>query len=466
MLVRHRDLFATAMFVLDGAIIGTAWFAAYWLRFYGLGLPAPLGIPPLALYAWIGAVLTLTALIVLRTLRLYRSARTARLGHELYALAQGVVIVTGLAGLASFFARGELSRSTLLMFAVLAIGLLWASRLVIRSMLRALRRHGHNLRHALVVGTGELAATLIHKIHEHPDFGIIIRGVLAPSETEAARERVAGARVIGRVQDLPGIVEQYGAELVYLALPRSEWQAEEQALSRLGDSTAGVRLVPDLARAFALNASVEDFDGIPVVNVTESPGQGWNAVTKRAFDLVLSGTGLLALAPVMLLIATWIELDSKGPVLYAQDRVGLNGRRFRMYKFRTMCVDAEASGPSWTTASDPRRTRAGRVLRPLSLDELPQLWNVSRGQMSLVGPRPEQPFYVERFRASVPRYMLRHHVKSGITGWAQIHGLRGDTPLDRRIEYDLYYIRHWSLGFDLKILALTLMRVFRDASAH
>src|SRR5207244_5556836 len=186
-------------------------------------------------------------------------------------------------------------------------------------------------------------------------------------------------------------------------------------------------------RAFQLNASVEDFDGIPVVNVTD-PGQGWNAVSKRAFDLALSGTGLVLLAPVMLLIAIWIRLDSRGPVLYAQDRVGLSGRRFRMYKFRTMRVDAEASGPSWTTASDPRRTRAGRVLRPLSLDELPQLWNVFRGQMSLVGPRPEQPFYVERFRASVPRYMLRHHVKSGITGLAQVHGRRSDKPLGPRLE--------------------------------
>ena len=289
MFVRHRDLFATAMFVLDGAIIAASWLAAYALRFYGLGLAVPLGIPPLSLYVWIGAVVTLTALTVLTTLRLYRSARTARLGHELYALAEGIVIVTGLAGLASFFARGELSRATLAIFAVLAIGLLWTSRFAIRSVLRALRRRGRNLRHALVVGTGDLAAALIHKIHQHPDFGIAVHGVLATCETEARRERVAGARVIGRVQDLPGIAERSGIELVYLALPRSDWQAEEDALERLGDSTAAVRLVPDLARAFTINASVEDFDGMPVVNLAESPGQGWNAVSKRSFDLVFAG---------------------------------------------------------------------------------------------------------------------------------------------------------------------------------
>jgi Undecaprenyl-phosphate glucose phosphotransferase len=463
---RHRDLFATGLFLLDGTILAAAWLAAYALRFHVLGLPAPLGVPPLSLYLWIGAVLMLVALLVLRTLRLYRSARTARLGYELFALAQGVAIVTGLAGLASFFARGELSRATLAIFAVIAIVALWSSRLALRFVLRALRRGGHNLRHAIVVGTGDMAQELIKKIHDHPDFGILVRGVLAANDADARRERVAGARVLGTVAQLPGIVEHEGVELVYLALARSEWQAEEQALTRLADSTAAVRLVPDLVRAFALNASVEDFDGMPIVSLTDNPGEGWSAVTKRAFDLVFSGVGLVAIAPLLLAIAIWIRVGSPGPVLFTQDRVGLNGRRFRMLKFRTMREDAEADGPGWTRPVDPRRTRAGAVLRPLSLDELPQLWNVFLGQMSLVGPRPEQPFYVAQFRASVPRYMLRHHVKAGITGWAQVHGLRGDTPLDRRIEYDLYYIRHWSILLDLKILMLTVARVFRDANAH
>ena len=466
MFTRHRDLFATAMFVLDGVIFYLAWVLSYWLRFHALGLPAPRGVPPFETYLWMGAVLTPIALLVLRTLRLYRSARTARLGHELFALFQSVAIVTGVAGLASFFARGELSRAMLALFAVVATLALCGSRLAIRSVLRALRRSGRNLRHALVVGTGDAAAALIHKIFQHPDFGIAIRGVLAPDASGLHRERVAGARVVGTIDDLPGIVEREGIELVYLALARSEWKAEEEALERLADTTVAVRLVPDLARVFTLNASVEDFDGMPVVSVTESPGQGWNAVLKRAFDLLLSAAGLVILSPVLLAIALWVRLDSPGPILYVQERVGLNGRRFRMLKFRTMRADADAAGPAWTKAGDPRRTGGGAVLRSLSLDELPQLWNVLLGQMSLVGPRPEQPYYVERFRSSVPRYMLRHHVKAGITGWAQVHGLRGDTPLDRRIEFDLYYIRNWSLGFDLKILALTVARVFRDASAH
>jgi Undecaprenyl-phosphate glucose phosphotransferase len=277
--------------------------------------------------------------------------------------------------------------------------------------------------------------------------------------------RVAGLPVLGSVADLPGVVERARAELVYVALSRTEHEAELDALDRLADSTAAVRLVPDLARAHTLNASVEDFDGTPVVLVTETPEQGWNGVLKRGFDLVVSAVGLVVLSPVLALLALWVKLDSPGPVLYAQDRVGVNGKRFRMLKFRTMRVDAEADGPGWSRPGDPRRTGAGVVLRKLSLDELPQLWNVLVGHMSLVGPRPEQPVFVDRFRASIPRYMLRHHVKSGITGWAQVNGLRGDTPLEQRIEYDLYYIEHWSMSFDLKILFLTVFRMFRDPSA-
>jgi Undecaprenyl-phosphate glucose phosphotransferase len=462
----HRQVLASAIFLLDGAIIALSWLGSYWLRFHALGIQTPLGVPPLSFYLWFGAVLTPFALIVLRTFRIYRSARTARLSQELSALVQGVIIVTAFAAVASFFARDELSRVALVFFAALATVLLLGSRLAIHGTLRSIRRHGHNLRGTLIVGTGDLAVSLLRKIREHRDFGLAMRGFVAV-DPALVGTRIMDLPVLGLVGDLPRLVESAGAELVYLALARSEYEAEHQALEGLADSTAAVRLVPDLDRAFTLNASVEDFDGMPVVLVTESPGQGWNAIVKRVFDLVLSALGLVVLAPALLALALWVRLDSPGPVLYAQERVGLSGKRFRMLKFRTMRVDAEAKGgPGWTTPGDPRRTRAGRILRPLSLDELPQLWNVFRGEMSLVGPRPERPVYVEQFRASVPRYMLRHHMKSGITGWAQVHGLRGDTPLDRRIEFDLYYISHWSLGLDVRILLLTALRVFRDANAH
>jgi len=328
-------------------------------------------------------------------------------------LAQGVAVITALAGLGSFFARGELPRSVLLLFAGLAVAGLWTMRAVLRVVLRSMRRRGHNLRHVMVVGTGEQAVRLIGKLEQHPDYGISIRGLVGTAATEVGAT-IAGHPVLGTVDDLPGLVERSGTDFVYLALPRSAWQAEEEALVRLSNSTVAVRLVPDLVRAFTLNAAVEDFDGMPVVLVTETPEQGWNAVIKRAFDLVFATLGLVSLSPLLAAIAIWVRLDSRGPILYAQERVGVNGRRFRMYKFRTMRADAEPAGaPGWTTADDPRRTRAGEPLRKLSLDELPQLWNVLLGHMSLVGPRPERPVYVDRFRASIPRYMLRHQRQGG-----------------------------------------------------
>jgi Undecaprenyl-phosphate glucose phosphotransferase len=471
MFAKNRQLVLTGVFFLDVVLLYASWIAAYELRFDLLPIEAPLGVPRLSAYLWYGAVVVLAALLVLRSLRLYRSQRTARLGAEIVAIAQGMTIVTALAALGSFFLRGELARSVLLLFWFVGTLALWGQRLLIRLALRALRRQGRNLRHVLIVGTGPLARSVARKMSEHPDFGFAVVGLvapgIAPGAGPAARDLgdLGGVPVVGTVDDFPGLVDRTGAELVYLALGRAEWEAEQETLDRLSDSTVAVRLVPDLARAFTLNASIEDFDGTPVVLVTESPEQGWNQVLKRAFDLACSAIGLVVLLPLLLALAIWVKVDSPGPVFYAQERVGMNGRRFRMLKFRTMRVGSDAGGPQWTTKDDPRRTHGGTLLRRLSLDELPQLWNVFVGEMSLVGPRPEQPAFVEQFRGSIPRYMLRHHMKAGITGWAQVNGLRGDTPLEQRIEYDLYYIQHWSLFFDIRILARTVARVFRDPTA-
>ncbi|HEU4724287.1 MAG TPA: undecaprenyl-phosphate glucose phosphotransferase [Candidatus Eisenbacteria bacterium] len=463
MFAKNRQILLTGVFFLDAALLYAAWVGSYWLRFYLLPVAAPLGVPRLSAYLWYGAVVVLIALLVLRTLRLYRSRRTSRLGAELTAIAQGMTIVMALTALGSFFLRGELARSVLLLFAVTGTGALWLHRILIRVTLRALRRQGRNLRHVLIVGTGPLALAVAKKMRENPDFGFEVKGLVAP-RAEAAPDG-GEFKVVGTVADFPALAERTGAELVYLALGRAEWEAEQEALDRLSDSTVAVRLVPDLARAFTLNASVEDFDGTPVVLVTESSEQGWNQVLKRAFDLFGAAVGLVFLSPLLAALAIWVKLDSPGPVFYAQERVGMNGRRFRMLKFRTMRVGSDAGGPQWTVKGDPRRTRGGTILRRFSLDELPQLWNVFVGEMSLVGPRPEQPAFVEQFRGSIPRYMLRHHMKAGITGWAQVNGLRGDTPLEQRIEYDLHYVQHWSLFFDIRILALTIARVFRDPSA-
>jgi exopolysaccharide biosynthesis polyprenyl glycosylphosphotransferase len=249
-----------------------------------------------------------------------------------------------------------------------------------------------------------------------------------------------------------------------IALPREDGGQLEKILADLDDELVTVRLIPDLLHVMTLRSSVEELDGLPLINLRESPMVGWAAVQKRAFDVVVASLGLVAFAPVMALAALAVRASSGRPILYGQERMGLDGRVFRMIKFRTMRPDAEReTGPVWTSSDDARRTRVGAFLRRTSLDELPQLWNVLRGDMSLVGPRPERPYFVERFRREIPGYMLRHKVRAGLTGWAQVHGWRGDTSLHERVEHDIYYIQNWSLALDLRILLMTLWHGHRNA---
>jgi len=254
---------------------------------------------------------------------------------------------------------------------------------------------------------------------------------------------------------------------VVIALAHEDASRLPGLLDAIGDEPVTIHVVPDLFRFTTLRGGVEEFEGIPFVHLRESPLHGWNAVAKRVFDVVFSAAVLVALSPLLALLAAAVRLTSAGPVLYHQDRMGLDGQSFRMLKFRTMKMDAEdESGPVWAHAGDLRRTSIGSFLRRFSLDELPQFVNVLRGEMSVVGPRPERPVFVERFRQTVPGYMLRHKVRSGLTGWAQIHGLRGNTSLEKRIAFDIEYIERWSFWLDLRIIAATVTRVLFDRNAY
>jgi Undecaprenyl-phosphate glucose phosphotransferase len=237
-------------------------------------------------------------------------------------------------------------------------------------------------------------------------------------------------------------------------------------LSELKDSTVDVKIVPDLYQFITVGGSIEDFEGLPLISVQESPLDGFGQIYKRIFDITFSLLALLILSPFMMLIALLIKLTSKGPIFYSQERMSVDGTCFSIYKFRTMFIDAEASGPGWTKKGDQRVTTIGKYLRKYSLDELPQFWNVLVGDMSLVGPRPERPVFIDDFRRKIPSYMLRHKVPAGITGWAQVNGWRGDTSIDKRIEYDLYYIRNWSISLDFKIILLTIIRGLINKNAY
>jgi Undecaprenyl-phosphate glucose phosphotransferase len=310
------------------------------------------------------------------------------------------------------------------------------------------------------VGGGRPAADVLGMLARRVDLGIQVLGVLGDKAGDAGGHR----RWLGGFEDLRAVLDRHPVDVVFVALPYAEHTRLPAILADIGDDPVTIHLVPDVYGLASLRGGIEEFEAIPFIHLRESPLYGWNRLLKRLFDLVVGGVVLLLTAPLMAAIALAIRITSPGPVLLRQERMGLDGRRFPLLKFRTMRVDAEAAtGPVWARPDDDRRTAVGSVLRRFNLDELPQLVNVLRGEMSLVGPRPERPVFVEDFRRRIPGYMLRHKVKAGMTGWAQVNGWRGDTSLEKRIEYDLYYIERWSLAFDVKILVQTVYRGFTNA---
>jgi len=457
----HSRFFQHLTLAADLLLIAACWIVAYAVRFY---LFPVVDTPPFAGYA-----LQLVPILVVwgfafRAFDLYRPNRLGSRVSEWLDVAKASTLgVLVLVAIMTFVFR-EYSYSRLV------IGLFWAesivavslSRAVFRELFRFARRHGFNQRYAIVVGGGEPAAEVLRVLRRRPDVGIRVLGMLSDK-----REVPDNVRWLGGIEDVRAVLDRQQVDIVFIALPHADYSRITTVLHGIGDDPVAIHLVPDVFALASLRGGVEEFETVPFIHLRESPLYGWNRVLKRAFDLVGGVLALTLAAPVMLAIVVALKLTTSGSVLYRQERMGVDGRRFRMLKFRTMRVDAEAqTGPVWATPDDPRRTWFGGFLRRWSLDELPQLLNVLRGEMSLVGPRPERPSFVEEFRRRVPGYMLRHKVKAGITGWAQINGWRGNTSIERRIECDLYYIERWSLAFDLRILVQTIWYGFRNRNAY
>ena len=464
MLYRYSEVFRTLMMVADLALITVAWLGAYWLRFHA-GIPAPLGTPDFNDYAVALVVILPLWWWLMHRQGLYEPKRLGTLVREgldiLRVTATGMLLLVAI----SFFIRSQsYSRGVVLIFSAASPALIMGLRVILRTGLRRARSRGYNLRYVLVVGAGRLAEEIIRRIDDHPEAGMRVEGVLA--DGVLGRE-LCGVPVLGGYGDLKQGLERERIDQVIIALPREEWQHLDKILADLDDEVTSVKLAPDLLHILTLRSSVESLDGLPIISLRESPLVGWASVQKRVFDLVGSSLLLALAAPLLLVISLAIPVSSAGPVLYSQRRMGLDGRVFRMFKFRSMAHGAEdEAGAVWARPNDPRRTRLGTWLRRFSLDELPQLWNVFKGDMSLVGPRPERPVFIEEFRREIPGYMLRHKVKAGLTGWAQVHGWRGDTSLHERIEHDIYYIQNWSLGLDVQILLMTLWRGIFDRNAY
>jgi Undecaprenyl-phosphate glucose phosphotransferase len=455
-----------ALLAGDAAAAAAALVAAYAIRFWSGLIAAPLGIPPLEPYLFLLLPLLPLHALALRVVGLYEYRHERTKADEAFVVVQGASLATLLLLASTFFIRTfSYSRWAIVLFWGLDVLSVYGVRLLIREVVRGLRRHGRFVRRALVVGAGALGQEVVRRLRGHPEFGVRIVGYL--DDRWPAGERIEGKEVLGGSEAITQVLAEHQVDQLFVALPLEAHHAMLKVLNAIEGELVDVKIVPDILQFVTLRAAVEELEGLPVISLAQSPITGWSRLSKRAMDLVLSAVGLVVLAPLLALIAFAIRLTSAGPVFYAQERMGLDGRSFAMYKFRSMAVDAEAdTGPVWARAGDARRTPLGRVLRRFSLDELPQLWNILKGEMSLVGPRPERPFFVQQFKTMIPQYMLRHKVKSGMTGWAQVNGLRGNTSLEKRIEYDLYYIQNWSLALDLKILLLTLYRAWQHRHAH
>ncbi len=463
-MIKHRSQALVAWFLFwDLLLTGAAWVGAYYLRFDAALIPVTKKAPDES-QCWDNLPLVLLlALAAYRLTDQYTIHRLRRLREEVVGVVKGTALLSLLVVAATFLRHDPYeSRATLLLFSALTVVGLLAGRRLSWAAIRTLRSHGYNQSFSLIVGAGRVARKTERALRHAHWMGIKNVGFV----DEAASRLCDDLDVLGGFAELPDLIAKYRISHVFIALPLNRYHDARRAFDILSKLVVEVRLVADLPALTGLTLSTTNLDGLPLLGLRESPHFGLNVVVKRCMDVALSAAGLVVLAPLLGLIALLVKLTSPGPVFYRQERCGLNGRPFGMLKFRSMRADAERhTGAVWARKDDDRRTRLGTFLRRSNLDELPQLINVLRGDMSLVGPRPERPVFIQQFSKTVPNYMARHCVKAGMTGWAQVHGWRGNTSLRKRLQYDLYYITHWTPWLDLRILWMTFFhgKAFRNA---
>lgn len=448
-------------------IVSISWILSFYLRLNEDILPLYKGTPELRRYLILLIFIIFLWRIIFKYFKLYSSKGAYSLVSEILNIAKAsTVSIILLTTLTYFFRQYEYSRGIFLYFWFISIIALSISRTITRRIILYYRKKPGNRRHALIVGAGELGNEVLSRIERHPDLGLEVAGFLA-NNNKRVYKNIDRSKIIGAYEDIRDVIKSHDVELVIIALSLDEHAKVKSVLKMVEGETVDIKLVPDFFQFITLRGETEEFDGLTFINVQASPLYGWNIVNKRIFDIVVASMAIISSFPIMMIIAIAIKTTSRGPIIYRQERMGLDGKVFDMYKFRSMKVDSEIkTGPVWATKDDPRRTLIGKFLRNTSMDELPQLFNVLKGNMSLVGPRPERTVFIEDFKERLPKYMLRHKVKAGMTGWAQVNGWRGDTSIEKRIEYDLYYIENWSIGFDLKIVFLTLWKGLINKNAY
>jgi Undecaprenyl-phosphate glucose phosphotransferase len=478
MLRRYNRLLVAIYVATDFLAAAAAFGLAYLIRFEAGLLDTPLGQPPVSRYLTLAPFLGLAVILAFQVQGLYRLRRGRTRVDDFFGVLVGTLLATLLGVMGTLYVQTyhlseadravgllQVSRPVWALFIAVNVLFTYVSREFVREFFQRRWRKGLGLKRVLIVGVGELGGMVADRILDHTELGFVLVGFVDDRMGQSDAIGYRGLPLLGTIKDLEDVCTREKVDEIYVAMPIEEHVKMLGVVEYASRECINVHVVPDLLQFIALRARLEDLDGLPLISVNDVPLRGINSVLKRIVDIALS-FGVIVVGAIPGLVIAWlIKQSSPGPVFYRQERMGLDGKQFSVYKFRSMPVDAEdASGPIWARDDDPRATTIGRWLRRHDADELPQFWNVLKGDMSIVGPRPERPFFVEQFKHRIPQYMLRHKVKAGITGWAQVNGWRGNTSLEKRIEFDLYYIENWSLSLDFKIMWLTLVRGIHRAA--
>lgn len=453
--------------LIDVIVLAVSYISAWFLRFMGpFAYSAEQGLSfeqyMLALIFIIPGYLLLYQAFTLYE-PLHMQGRRLMLANIIKANVLGMMIFVFLLYMLK---ESDFSRLTVYIFCVVNILLEWGVRMLIFAVLRDMRKKGLNQKQIILVGYSRAAEEYIDRIEANPQWGYIVRGIL--DDNVPAGTVYKGIKVIGRIANLTVILPANRLDEIAITLGLSEYYRLEEIVAMCEKSGVHTKFIPDYNKIIPTKPYTEDILGLPVINIRYVPlSNTFNAMVKRVMDILGSIAAIIVSSPVMLLMCILIKATSPGPLIYKQERVGLHNKTFWMYKFRSMEIQPESEEKkAWTVKNDPRVTGIGKFMRRTSIDELPQLFNILKGDMSLVGPRPERPFFVEKFREEIPRYMVKHQVRPGLTGWAQVNGYRGDTSIRKRIDCDLYYIENWSIGFDIKILFLTIFKGFINKNAY
>ncbi len=462
---RAPVFFALTLIAVDAVMIALAFYLAYLLRLQS----EYQNISPTFRTYW--GMMLLQIFSIIATFFFYRLYHRHRaLSHiDEFYLVFGAGSVGSIVSIAliSFIYKNQLDYPRLMMAYAWLLTIMFVSlgRIVHARIQWALQARGWGQVRLLIIGTGDVGRAILQKIRQSPGLGYDVVGFV---DNNGGRiKKVLGVPVLGDTRDISRLIAEHHVDEVIIGMPEASHQEVLAIIANCERERVAIKVFPDVFQIMATEVSIDDLNGLPLLSVRDVALRGWRLTIKRAMDILISAAMLVITSPLMLLVALLIKLDSPGSVFYVQERMGLDGKPFPMLKFRSMRQDAEAeTGPRWATENDTRRTRLGAFIRRFSIDEMPQFINVLLGEMSLVGPRPERPVFVNQFRQSIPRYMERHREKAGLTGWAQVNGLRGDTSIVERTKYDLWYIENWSILLDIKIMLRTAIRIFFDKNAY